>query len=98
MTTAAPYIQSSDTSRAAAESIRPSAANLREKVLGAITLAGMTGMSDEDIANFTGMNPSTARPRRCELAEVGLIVDLGERRKTASGRSCVVWFAKSVLP
>ena len=34
---------------------------------------------------------SGIRSRRAELVEAGLIADTGERRKTPSGRSSIVW-------
>ena len=46
--------------------------------------------ADEAIAALK-MNPSSFRPRRGELVEVGMLKDSGQRRKTASGRSAVVW-------
>jgi predicted ArsR family transcriptional regulator len=52
--------------------------------------ATTAGATDEEIAAALGLNPSTARPRRIELARRGLIVEAGTR-KTASGRMAVVW-------
>ncbi|MFN9286738.1 MAG: hypothetical protein ACK6EB_01625, partial [Planctomyces sp.] len=48
------------------------------------------GATDEEIASGLGLNPSTERPRRIELARRGLIVT-GGTRKTASGRNADVW-------
>ncbi len=89
----APHVTGSATSEAAAEAIRPSAANLREVVQRAIISAGLRGLTDEEGIATTGLNPSTYRPRRIDLQRVGALVDLGERRATASGRAAVVWFA-----
>lgn len=36
-------------------------------------------------------SPSGIRSRRAELVEMGLVVDSGERVKTRSGRSSIVW-------
>lgn len=46
--------------------------------------------TDEDIAEGLGMNPSTARPRRIELLDDGLITEAGEA-KNKSGRKAVLW-------
>jgi len=48
------------------------------------------GLTDEEQQRLLGMNPSTQRPRRIELARRGLVVEAGTRR-TASGRMATVW-------
>lgn len=83
----------SDTSRDAAEAIRPEAANLRAKVYAAICNAGRDGLTDEEGIERTGLPPSTYRPRRVELVTGGMVVDSGRTRKTASGRKAGVWVA-----
>lgn len=84
-----PYIADSLTSEAAAKAIKPSTATLRYEVLEAIRF--LNGATDEQIQEFTGMNPSTARPRRVELVRMGLVRDSGETRKTVSGRAATFW-------
>lgn len=84
-----------DTSLAARDSIRGHAATMRKSVLDAITAAGVDGLTDDEGAKLLEMNPSTYRPRRGELDELGLIVQSGEVRATASGRRAVVWVVKS---
>lgn len=37
------------------------------------------------------VSPSGARTRRCELVELGLVVDSGERVKTRSNRQAIKW-------
>jgi len=37
------------------------------------------------------MNPSTERPRRGELVEMGVLLDSGRRAKTKSGRNTIIW-------
>ena len=85
-----PAQKHSATSKAAADGIKLLAAGLRGKVLSFIDSRGEAGATDEEIAQGTGINPSTARPRRVELATRGLIVKSGTR-KTASGRTADVW-------
>lgn len=85
-----PAQAASPTSKAAAAEIAPSAGTLRARVLGFIQGRGAAGATDEEIAAGLGMNPSTARPRRIELAKAGLIVSSGVR-ETSSGRSAAVW-------
>jgi len=88
-----PYQPHSDTSRDAAESCRESAETMRSKVLAFIRLLGAFGATDEGICTALGMNPSTARPRRVELVERGLVMSSGRTRETQSGRRATVWIA-----
>lgn len=96
----APAQGHSATSKAAAASV--SRLGARERVLAAVRKAGkpylnpepfgcVFGATDEEIAEATGMNPSSARPRRVELQRDGLIMDSGYTRKTKSNRAAVVW-------
>jgi hypothetical protein len=91
---AAPAQRHSATSKAAADGIKLLAAGLRGKVLSFIDSRGEAGATDEEISVGTGINPSTARPRRVELATRGLIVKSGTRR-TASGRMADVWMVST---
>jgi hypothetical protein len=86
-------ITTHDTSAAAAAAIRPSAATLRGRVLTAIVASGIDGRTDEELQHELGIQGSTQRPRRQELQQAVLITQSGEVRKTASGRSAVVWVA-----
>ena len=86
----APYQAHSETSREAAEAIKPTASNLRERVYRAIVEHGP--MTDEQIALLLGMNPSTERPRRIELVSAGRVVETGWER-TKSGRKATLWGA-----
>lgn len=65
----------------------------RELVWAALSAAGSHGLCDEEIAEITRLNPSTARPRRIELLRMGRIIESG-LRKTKSGRNAVVWMTK----
>lgn len=88
-----PPAQPVDTSLAAAERIAPAQGTLQRRVLDYIAGQGERGATDEEVQNALGMNPSTQRPRRVELADAGYIVDSGATRPTASGRQAVVWMA-----
>ncbi len=84
-----PFVRDSETSEAAAESMKVDAATLRGRVLEFIRASG--GATDEETQRGLSMNPSTQRPRRVELVERGLVRDGGKKRRTASGRFAVVW-------
>ena len=84
------FIHHSQTSLDAAIEIQPKAGTLRAKVLKCIQ--AHDGITDERIALELELNPSTARPRRVELAEQGLIESCGTA-PTASGRKAVLWRA-----
>lgn len=86
----APSVRGSITSAAAADSLDGKTLNaLQRRVLEFIAWRD-SGATDEEIADELGMNPSTVRPRRIELARRGLIVEAGTRR-TRSGRMATVW-------
>lgn len=87
------FVSTSATSREAAISMHRPAAQLRERVRAFIAGRGDSGATDEEIAASLQLNPSTARPRRCELVEAGLVVDSGITRATHSGRQATVWRA-----
>lgn len=86
-----PYQPHSPTSRAAAESVE-NPATLRAKVL-AYLQSRKDGATDEEIGAALHMAGNTARPRRIELVQRGLVRDSGRKRATASGRSATAWEA-----
>lgn len=79
------------TSVQAAERIEPDAKTLRHRVLMVLKVNG--GLTDEEMQLGIPMNPSTQRPRRIELVNMGLVVDSGLTRLTRSGRKATVWRA-----
>lgn len=83
-----------ETSEAAAEAIKPSAARLRTRVYERLVLAGWDGMTDEELQVALRMPPSTQRPRRVELVKMGTVIDSGRKRRTVSGRKAIVWVAQ----
>lgn len=80
-----------ETQRIAAVLAYPGSGTQRRRVLEAIARAGERGLTDEELQDALGMNPSTERPRRVELVEGEWIIDSGRRRRTRSGRLAVVW-------
>lgn len=77
------------TSEEAAERIAPRTNTLRARVYEFIKARGRA--TDEDIVKGLGLNPSTARPRRVELVEAGLVRDSGQVALTESRRRAVLW-------
>lgn len=82
------FVAGSDTSEAAAESVRLDAGEMRARVLGYIRRVAATC---DEIEVALGMRHQTASARIRELALLGRIVDSGIRRQTRSGRFAVVW-------
>jgi predicted ArsR family transcriptional regulator len=85
----APGFKDRDTSREAAEAIRPDAARLRAMCLRKLKDVG-TATADE-VAALLDLSVLSVRPRFTELLHAGEIRDTGERRKNGSGRSAKVW-------
>jgi hypothetical protein len=86
----APSVNGSATSAAAADSLGPATLNALQRRVLELLAAWPQGLTDEEMQHKLGMNPSTQRPRRIELARRGLVVTCGTRR-TASGRNADVW-------
>lgn len=86
----APSVNGSVTSARAADSLDATTLNRLHRQVLAFLEARPEGATDEEIIAGTGLNPSTARPRRIELARRGLVVEAGTR-KTRSGRMACVW-------
>jgi hypothetical protein len=82
-----------ETSRNAAIAIFQTSGTKRAIVYRAIR-ESTNGLTDEEIQCRLEMNPSTQRPRRVELVDLGVIRDSGLRRTTKSGRAAVVWIAE----
>ena len=86
-----PFIAASETSRAAAERIRPLSSIARQRVYDAILASGERGLTDAEIRELTGLVSDTARPRRRELVKGGFVRDSGRERPSPSGRPMQVW-------
>lgn len=81
------------TSNAAATSMRPHAARLREFVFAAIDRAGVNGLTCDECEAALKMSHQTVSARFNELARLGKIFPIGQR-KTRSGRNAVIWSVK----
>ena len=86
----APSVNGSVTSAKAADSLDATTLNRLHRQVLAFLEARPEGATDEEMQAGLGMNPSTQRPRRIELARRGFVVEAGTR-KTASGRMACVW-------
>lgn len=84
------YVKGSDTSRAAAESIEHELGRLQRLVLDFVSLR-LHGATCDEAELALSLKHQTASARFRELAELGVIVDSGERRPTSSGRKAIVW-------
>lgn len=87
------FVRHSETSKAAAIDNEPRAGTQRWRVLNVLR-ACPWGLTDHEMQEMLGMNPSTQRPRRIELVNAGLIKDSGRTRATQSGKQAVVWVVK----
>ena len=84
-----------DTSIAAAESVQPRAAYLREKCRAYVKRWGMTGCTADECALNLHESVLSIRPRFTEMRRLNWIEDTGERRKNDSGRNAIVWRVKA---
>jgi hypothetical protein len=80
-----------DTRSQAAAAIAPLVPNMQAQVLEFISRRGGYGATDEEIAVGLRMRESTARARRVDLRDAGQVHDSTRRRKSRSGRQCIVW-------
>lgn len=79
-----------DTSIAAAESVRERAARLRRLVFEAVAREYPGGLTRQEIETLCGMNPDTVRPRVWELVNDGLLMDSDATRPARSGNDASV--------
>jgi predicted transcriptional regulator len=82
-----------DTSRDAAESMRPHVSAIEADVLRHIQLAYDDGMTCDEVEFALELSHQTASARLKGLADKGLIKDSGARRPTRSGRAARVYVA-----
>lgn len=79
-----------DTSHAALRSVRKCAPEMRAKILGALR-SSPAPLIDEELIEITGLQPSSLRPRRCELVESGEVIAAPVTKITKSGRKAQAW-------
>lgn len=89
-----PFQRHSTTSREAAASKVETAPTERGRVLAFLRACGIVGATDDQMQIMLEMNPSTQRPRRVELVEMGHVFDSGVKAKTRTGRNATVWRAR----
>jgi len=82
-----------ETSNEAAASVLPFAPTLQLRVLDHLRACGAHGATDDEGELALGLKPQTYTPRRGELVKLGLVIDTGARRRTASGYRAAVWCA-----
>lgn len=92
-----PHERTSDTSREAAEAIKPKAAILRARCLAVIEAAGAEGATCDEVEAATGLLHQSASARVRELVQLGAIGPNGDRRQTRSGRSAQVYVTAQYL-
>lgn len=85
-----PRVRGSDTSEAAADSVRGVTGQLRARVFAFIG-AQAHGATCDEVEASLGLRHQTASARVRELSLAGVIRDTGERRRTRSGRNAAVW-------
>lgn len=81
-----------ETSREAAEKVKPAQGSIRSQVMAYAERRGRLGFTDEELVEDLSHIPvDSLRPRRCELEDENWILDSGNRNRNSSGNSVVVW-------
>ena len=88
-----PYVKGSETSRAAADSIKHSAPSDKTRVFQFIVQCGKYGATDDEIESALNMRHQSASARRRNLELAGAVIKTDRKRKTRSGRSAYVYTA-----
>lgn len=86
-----PSVRGSDTSEAAAESVRKPSARIRQSVFEVVEAAGLRGVTCDGVEEKLDGRHQTISARVRELVQLGQIRDSGRRRKTRSGRTARVY-------
>lgn len=89
-----PYKRGSETSKAAAELVRPKTPSYRAAIEGFLKGRGAQGATNDEVMATLSIQIQTVCPRMKELRVDGLVIDSGRTRKTRSGREAVVWVCK----
>lgn len=88
-----PAVDSSNTSLAAADAIKPHAAKQRAAVLAFVRSCGWAGATRPEIEAALGMGGDSVRPRVWELIKMNLMTETTRTRPTKSGRPAFVLVA-----
>lgn len=86
-----PYAAGSDTSKAAAESMKSTAGIIRERVYRRVKESDTDGITCDALEVALGLSHQTCSARVNELRNAGRIIDSGRRKATRSGRKAVVY-------
>ena len=86
-----PYIKGSETSKAAAESVKHLVGSNKVKIYQYLINCGNFGATDDEIEAALSMKH--ARPRRRDLEEIGAVERTTTKRVTRSGREAFVYVA-----
>ena len=89
-----PAHNGTDTSREAAASVAGKTICQRMRIMEHIICSN--GATCDDLEVALGMSHQATSARLVELKNAGRILDLGERKKTRSGRNAVAWYAAGV--
>lgn len=93
-----PSVKGSDTSKAAAESVKHDAKHLRAACYVHVLASGEVGVTCDEVETIMDGRHQTISPRIRELVSEGRIIDSGRRRKTRSGRNAAVYIATVNAP
>ena len=86
------------TSHVAAARALPRTGTQRRVIYDLIAGRGLTGATDDEVADLTGIPPNSVRPRRVELWQQGLIARSGVTRENGHGNPCDVWVDATLAP
>lgn len=88
-----PYVKGSETSKAAAESIKHVVGSTKVRIYQYMMQCGEHGATDDEIEVALGMSHQTASARRRNLEQIGACKKTSRKRPTRSGRAAAVYVA-----
>lgn len=86
-----PFVKTSRTSKLAADSMKPHAGTIRERIFGEIELRGPLGLTCDELEQVCKLTHQTASARVRDLSKDYRIRSSGLTRATRSGRQATVW-------
>lgn len=84
-----------ETSRAAARSMRSHARSIEAKVLAWFIGRGLAGGTNDECEQALELKTQTVTARTNRLVKLGLLGNSGRHRRTRSGRKAIVWTART---